>query len=178
MAPQGRPNGRRYYWPALSGSNSAGRVSASQAECRGFESRLPLQSSVGETQPEHGQNLLTLLGPYAYLCPIALAPAQPCGPREGERRGTGDWRFVDEEPSPANSKRLACTRRARCVCQPGCCQPVELGAAERGDKDESRLAGGSDARDGSSGRHGHDQRRQPRTNRACDRDLERDSPRC
>ena len=26
-----------------SGSNSAGRVSASQAECRGFESRLPLQ---------------------------------------------------------------------------------------------------------------------------------------
>src|SRR5467141_455680 len=32
----------------LSGSNSAGRVSASQAECRGFESRLPLHFLLGE----------------------------------------------------------------------------------------------------------------------------------
>ena len=35
------PHGLRPSLP--SGSNSAGRVSASQAECRGFESRLPLQ---------------------------------------------------------------------------------------------------------------------------------------
>jgi hypothetical protein len=35
--------GLRYDPRAPSGSNSAGRVSASQAECRGFESRLPLQ---------------------------------------------------------------------------------------------------------------------------------------
>ncbi len=37
------PHRRSYECTALpSGSNSAGRVSASQAECRGFESRLPL----------------------------------------------------------------------------------------------------------------------------------------
>ncbi len=42
-----RPAPRRATSYARRGCNSVGRVSASQAECRGFESRLPLHESAG-----------------------------------------------------------------------------------------------------------------------------------
>ena len=46
----------------LSGSNSVGRVSASQAECRGFESRLPLQHRKLNAGPSANSAVLFRLG--------------------------------------------------------------------------------------------------------------------
>ena len=58
----------------LSGSNSAGRVSASQAECRGFESRLPLQTAnLNSERPPDWRSAAPLL-------------AQPFLPRPATRR--------------------------------------------------------------------------------------------